>query len=86
MTRGGRDASPFLRYAPPTPQEAGWRIATQAAAYLGISVGRVRQLLIQGDKEPGNPWSLHGVKLAPGPKDPWVVHVDELQRFRDLAR
>lgn len=45
----------------------------QAAAELGMTDGRVRQLLIDG--------TLAGAKLG---EDQWAIHRDEVERFKAL--
>lgn len=51
-----------------------WRSVSQAAEDLGVNDSRVRQLLRAGD--------LRGQKLG----SQWVIHVDEIERFKRLDR
>lgn len=51
----------------------------EAADLLGLSDGYVRELLIAGQKDPGDPARLHGSK--PGGRD-WVIERGEVERFR----
>lgn len=50
----------------------------EVARHLGLSEGYVRELLIEGQKNPGDPSKLHGSK--PGGRD-WVVEGSEVERF-----
>jgi hypothetical protein len=40
---------------PLPPQEAGWRTVDQVAEVLGVTGGRVRQLLLKGEALPDAP-------------------------------
>lgn len=50
----------------------------EAADLLGLSDGYVRELLIKGRKDQGDPGKLHGSK--PGGRD-WVIERGEVERF-----
>lgn len=65
----------------------GWLTPKQACEAIPnpdgkpISRGRLRALLLRGERRKGDPYELHGIKLGPSYSDQWWVHRDEIERW-----
>lgn len=77
----------YGRYLKQEPQRSGGLkdllSVKEVSDLLGLSVGYIRELLIEGQNNPKDPSKLHGAK--PGGRD-WVIERSEVERFRQYRR